>query len=301
MFGNFDCGELVASRNFDQPTQDELSRKFVAAWKKANPDIANGDSIASDYAELFVFGLGTYAHPEYFSKRNRVYESSQRRREKLRTFVNALDALARAASRLDHSDLDAAIDAGLSMARPIAPDFPEYHRDLARLATDRFLIDVQELIFRTLQPWYGGREYEALGRFIKGASEFANCGKLPSFRDTPIADFAYDIVNFLEGQNINASTTSTGLAGLAFESTFQLAGLPPAKTNYWLRLAKDVWRIAKAEQEARWALLTPEEREHEEWLKTPEGQAANRAALIKKLHDLTTQKLKAEIVLSWGD
>jgi hypothetical protein len=290
----------VASRNFDQPTQNQLSRKFVAAWKKANPNIPNGDSIACDYAEVFVFGLGTYAHPEYFSKKNRVHESSQRRREKLRVFVNALDALAKAASRLDHSDLDAAIDAGLSMARPIGPDVPDYHRDIARLASDRSLIDVQELIYRTLQPLFGGREHEALGRFIKGASEFANCGKLPSFRDTPIADLAYGIVCFLEGQNINASTTSTGLAGLAFESTFQLAGLPPAKTSYWLRLAKDEWKIAKAEQVARWALLPPKEREREEWLKTPEGQAANHAALIKKLHDLTTQKLKAEIVLSWG-
>lgn len=64
-------------------------------------------------------------------------------------------------------------------------------------------------------------------------------------------DFLADrIVRTLETAGIKASTSSTGLAGLAFESTCELAGKGSIRASYWLRQAIGSWRQSAKERAA---------------------------------------------------
>lgn len=67
------------------------------------------------------------------------------------------------------------------------------------------------------------------------------------------------IVRTLETAGIKASTSSTGLAGLAFESTCELAGKGSIRASYWLRQAIGSW---KQSAEARAALVFIAEKSH---------------------------------------
>ncbi len=151
MFGNYmNFGELVAPREFSNLVRIELIEKFVSAWLKANPNRENREEIACNTAESFVLGLGSYAHAEFFGDRVQ-FESTQRRREKLRAFANALGSLMMAAEKLDMLDLDAAIAAGISAAAPAAPDLPRYHRAIGALSSEQGRVNTGELIFRLLR------------------------------------------------------------------------------------------------------------------------------------------------------
>jgi len=62
------------------------------------------------------------------------------------------------------------------------------------------------------------------------------------------------IVRTLETAGIKASTSSTGLAGLAFESTCELAGKGSIRASHWLRGAIGSWKQS-ADDRAALALL----------------------------------------------
>jgi len=58
------------------------------------------------------------------------------------------------------------------------------------------------------------------------------------------------IVRTLEPLGIKASTSSTGLAGLAFESTCELAGKGSIRASHWIRDAHKSWKLRLKDQDA---------------------------------------------------
>ncbi|WP_139211266.1 hypothetical protein [Azotobacter beijerinckii] len=239
MFGYYEDGEAIRARTFDPITEQMIAEKFVAAWAKSNPSHLGEDDEAWSAALEFVTGLETHADPEHLvlDRLTDFNHSPQRRREKLTAVANALDDLRVALGKVYMLDLLPALEAGFIEAERSIP--PQYRTS----TTTPWQSAIKVHLARLPNPSGGHGE---LGRFINGLRQYIAETKPPSLAQPVRLGFALEIVRFLDKHNIPASTSSTGLAGFAFEATFELAGLPAPKAGYWIAKAKRAFAAEKA-------------------------------------------------------
>lgn len=233
MFGIYeDDGEPMRDRTFDDATRNCIQAKFVTAWLKANPSIDQdrGHASASQAADEFTVGLETFAAPDYLmNDRNIPPEFSKKRRiEKLTALANALESLKTAIEKIMPFDLMDALYPGMIELQKRGIDMPNGPW-------------VQAVGLALRSRSYNGRatpsDLEVILDALRRQIEAKDLRELDGERSMRL-EIADEIVNYLRSHNITATTSSTGLAGMAFEATFELAGLPPPKAGYWIAKAK---------------------------------------------------------------
>lgn len=200
-------------------------------------------------------------------------ESEQRRKEKLATVANALDALLVALDKADDLSLGHAMRSGLASITP-STEVPrptiEKAKALLRAALRHgsFGVLVRMFGFKRRRPGSGSFTKAKLGAqtlsllrarwlardmqdfYLPAFGQFAGGFRASISALPPISTDLYSpeyrvaetIVWKLNGLYIEASTSDTGLAGTAFAATLELAGLHAPRAGYWLRKAKDAAR-----------------------------------------------------------
>lgn len=282
-FGIFDENNRpMRCGTFDRVTRFEIAKKFEAAWVIANPEDSSGHGAGWCTAFEFIIGLETYADPDYLRHGRTQKESAQRRREKIIAVANAFEALSIAASKVNEHDLLRALEAGFIATLP-SPPHPYYHQAIEADACRKAAWD---MTWRKFKTGPNGSPTE-LKRFADGMRQHINAKKLENLTLPTAHDLAIDIVRFLDSHNINATTSSTGLAGFSFEATFELAGLPPPKAGYWISKAKKSFETEKVRENHRQEKAAEKDDEYLASL-TPWDRSvelANRQALADWLDD----------------
>lgn len=235
MFGIFeDNGEPMRNRTFDDATRNCIKNKFLNAWQSANSHIdpEKRNTLASQAADEFIVGLETYADPDYLmlDKNIPTEHSKKRRIEKLIAVANALESLRAAIDKVMPFDLMNAIYPGLLELQKRGLDMPGGPWKQAVALTIRSI------------SRRGEDNPSDLKIILDAMCDQLKTRKLrdPYDMQSMKLEIAKEIVNYLHNHNIIATTSSTGLAGMAFEATFELAGLPSPKAGYWITKAKNI-------------------------------------------------------------
>lgn len=233
MFGIFeDDGEPMRDRTFDDATRNCIQTKFINAWLIANPhvDQEKRHALASQAADEFIVGLETFAAPDFLMLDRNIHaeHSKKRRIEKMMALANALENLKAAIDRLMPFDLMDALYPGMVELKKRGIEMPggPWKQAVA-------------LSIRSRSHGEGSNpsDLEVILDAMRRQIETKDLRELDGVRSMRL-EIAEKIVNYLRSHNIMATTSSTGLAGTAFEATFELAGLPPPKAGYWVAKAK---------------------------------------------------------------
>lgn len=234
-FGIFeDDGEPMRDRSFDDATRNCIRHKFLDAWLVANSHIAQERRhiLANQAADEFIVGLETFAAPDYLMLDRSIPDecSKKRRTEKLIALANALESLKAAIDKLMPFDLMDALYPGMIELQKRGIDMPGGPWKHA-------------VVLAIRSRSYGERDnpsdLEVILNAMRDKIKTKELRGLHGVRSMRL-EIAEEIVNYLRSHNITATTSSTGLAGTAFEATFELAGLPPPKAGYWITKAKNI-------------------------------------------------------------
>ena len=207
-----------------RPARRLIASRFRAAWQKSNSARPlNGAD------ERFLTNLEWYAEQHLMGLvpdgSDRL--SAQATTEKLEAVANALDSLASAVEKAPA--LDCWLALGLGMGK----------LDASPSKLLQALLPIPLPV-----SWPLANSGEALPSLSSLAAAFrAGLPEVKQRRKSGSRYFedqlAFEIVDSLDDCGIKASTSSTGLAGLAFEATCELAGKTPGRAGYWLKSAID--------------------------------------------------------------
>ena len=193
--------------------------------------------------------------------------SEQRRKEKLKAFVNAAESLLDAMSGVDDLALGNALFCGLQEVACLCPEdgpmtvafaglletglatgvyAPSYRaimsgREMAGLAdtTARVVNSLNSYHMQCLSYDLQKLYAKHLGAFALGLRKsLDSVPPMDKGSYSPPHQVATWLEDYLGRLQIEVTTSDTGLAGSAFIATLDLAGITPPSAGYWLRKAK---------------------------------------------------------------